>query len=84
MTGVQTCALPILIAAVAAQVVASIAIGPSYLNHGFWHLLTSPEGMGLHVVAVGAIITVAAKGSGISEWLRARIRFRAVPGASFG
>ncbi len=73
-----------LIAAVVAQVVASIAIGPSYLNHGFWHLLTSPEGMGLHVVAVGAIITVAAKGSGIPDWLRARIRFRAVPGASFG
>jgi hypothetical protein len=71
-------------AAVAAQMVATIAIGPSYLNHGFWHLLASPQGLGLHVIAVGSIIAVAAKGFGIPERLRARARFRAVTRASFG
>ena len=73
-----------MIAGGVAQVVATIAIGPSYLNHGFWALLATPVGAGLHAVAVGVIIIVALTAAGVPERLRARVRVRAAPRALFG
>ena len=73
-----------MIAGGVAQVVATIAIGPTYLNHGFWALLATPVGAGLHAVAVGVIIIVALTAAGVPERLRARVRVRVAPRALFG
>ena len=67
-----------------AQVVATVAVGPSYLNHGFWALLATPMGVGLHAMAAGVIIIVALTAAGVPEWVRTRVRVRAVPRALFG
>ncbi len=58
--------------AVAAQALSALAIGPSFLNRGFWDVVGSPVGIGLHAVAGVAIIVSVANSSGVPQWVRAR------------
>jgi hypothetical protein len=67
-----------------AQLIATASIGPSYLSHGFWDLIASPLGAGLHAIAVGAIIIATTTVYRLPERLKLRARIGAVPRAMFG
>lgn len=59
-----------MVASGVAQVVASLTIGSSYLNHGFWDLLSTPVGAGFHATMAGAIIGSALIAAKLPERLR--------------
>jgi 4-amino-4-deoxy-L-arabinose transferase-like glycosyltransferase len=64
-----------------AQFVAAVMIGPSFLNHGFWALLSTPWGAGLHAAAMGVILTLVVSKVGLPVGLKSRVRILAVPRA---
>jgi hypothetical protein len=68
----------------AAQVLASVAIGPSYLTRGFWALLSTPLDFGLHATLVGMIIILAFRAVKLLERLRGGQPLVEVPRAVVG
>ena len=68
--GLAAVSRAVMVASGVAQVVASLTIGSSYLNHGFWDLLSTPVGAGFHATMAGAIIGSALIAAKLPERLR--------------